>query len=73
MAENEYISVSQFAQKFNMDVGNIRKLIAQGRIPAIKIGNQWAIPSNTMPPADKRIKSGKYINWRKNSINKEQP
>ena len=67
MAENKYISVSQFAQKFNMDVGNIRRLIAQGRIPAIKIGKQWAIPAEATPPADKRIKSGKYINWRKTS------
>ncbi len=65
MSENEYLSVTQFAKKFNMDTGNIRHLIAQGRIPAVKIGNQWAIPSDAVPPADKRIKSGKYINWRK--------
>ena len=65
MSENEYISVTQFSQKFGMDVGNIRKLIAQGRIPAIKIGNQWAIPADATPPADKRLKSGKYVNWRK--------
>ncbi len=49
-----------------MDVGYIRKIIAQGRIPAIKIGNQWAIPAETPKPEDKRVKSGKYINWRKN-------
>ena len=57
----DYISVTQFAEKFAMDVGNIRRLIATGRIPAIKIGNQWAIPSNATPPKDRRIKSGKYI------------
>lgn len=71
MSENEYISVTQFSQKFGMDVGNIRRLIAQGRISAIKIGNQWAIPSDAIPPADKRLKSGKYVNWRKTK-NKEQ-
>lgn len=57
----EYLSVSQFAAKHGMDVGNVRRYIAQGRIPAIKIGNQWAIASNVTPPKDKRIKSGKYI------------
>ncbi|MEG0874611.1 MAG: helix-turn-helix domain-containing protein [Clostridiales bacterium] len=63
---SEYLSVSQFAKKYSMDNGNIRRLIAAGRIEAIKIGNQWAIPVNATPPADKRIKSGKYKNWRKN-------
>ena len=42
MPENEYISVTQFAQKFGKDVGNVRKLIKDGRIPASKIGNQGA-------------------------------
>ena len=63
---SEYISVSQFAEKFKMDVSRIRRLIAAGRIPADKIGNQWAIPKDAMPPEDARIKTGKYINWRKN-------
>lgn len=71
MSENEYISVTQFSQKFGMDAGNIRRLIAQGRIPAVKIGNQWAIPADAVPPADKRIKSGKYINWRKSKTKKQ--
>ena len=35
MLEAEYISVTQFAQKFGKDVGNVRKLIKDGRIPAM--------------------------------------
>lgn len=61
MEENKYISVTEFCKIHGMDTGNVRRLIAQGRIPAIKIGNQWAIKSDAVPPADKRIKSGKYI------------
>lgn len=72
MSENEYLSVTQFAEKFGKDVGNIRKLIKAGRIPAIKIGNQWAIPADAEPPADKRVKSGKYRNWRKKADNTEE-
>ena len=60
-----YLSVTQFCEKFHMDGGRVRLLISQGRIPAVKIGNQWAIPADTQPPADKRVKNGKYAGWRK--------
>ena len=72
MPENEYISVTQFAQKLGKDVGNVRKLIKDGRIPAIKIGNQWAIPADAEPPADNRVKSGEYRNWRKKKDSSEE-
>ena len=61
----DLISVSEFAAKFGKDVGNVRKLIQQGRIPAQKIGNQWVIPADAEFPADKRVKSGKYKDFRK--------
>lgn len=40
-------------------------LISEGRLPAVRVGSQWAIDSDTQPPPDKRVKSGKYKNWRK--------
>lgn len=61
----DYLSVTQFCQKHGLDRGNVNRYIHQGRIPAVKIGNQWAIPANAQPPEDKRVKSGKYKNWRK--------
>lgn len=61
----DFLSVTQFAALHGKDPGNIRRLIQQGRIPAQRIGNQWAIPSDAQPPADKRVKSGKYKDWRK--------
>ncbi len=64
MASTEYLSVTEFCEKFGKDPGNVRKLIQQSRIPAVKIGNQWAIPADAQPPTDKRVKSGKYRNWR---------
>lgn len=60
-----FLSVTQFAQKHGMDVGNVRRYILQGRIDAVKIGNQWAIPDDTEPPNDNRIRSGKYVDARK--------
>lgn len=60
-----FISVQEFCEKFGKDPGNVRRLIQQGRIPAQKIGKQWIIPEDAEPPADNRVKSGKYKNWRK--------
>lgn len=72
MSKSEYLSVTEFSALHHMDSGNVRRLIAQGRIKgAIKIGNQWAIPTNTPKPEDKRIKSGKYKNWRKKKEEQE--
>lgn len=65
MPGNEYLSVTEWANKYGKDRAAVIRLIHDGRIPAIKIGNQWAIPADTEPPADKRVKSGKYRNWRK--------
>lgn len=61
----EYLSVTQFCEKHGLDRGNVNRYIHQGRIPAVKIGNQWAIPADAQPPEDKRVKSGKYKGWRK--------
>jgi len=61
----DFFSVTEFAEKFGKDPGNVRRLIQQGRIPAQRIGNQWAIPVDAEPPADKRVKTGKYKDWRK--------
>ena len=55
------ISVTEYSKKTGKDVGNIRRLIIAGRLPAVKIGNQWVIDEDTAFPTDKRIKSGKYI------------
>lgn len=65
ISEIEYLSVSEWSQKYGKDRANVLRLIYDGRIPAIKIGNQWAIPAGTLPPPDKRVKSGKYRDWRK--------
>jgi hypothetical protein len=62
---SEYISIAQYCEKYGLDGGNVRRLAAAGRINAIKIGVQWVIPADEPRPADARVKSGKYKNWRK--------
>ena len=61
----QYLSVTQYAEKYQKDVGNVRRMLLTNRLKGIKIGNQWAIDSNTPYPEDKRISLGNYINYRK--------
>ena len=60
----EYLSVTEFASLHGKDPGNIRRLLADGRIEGQKIGKQWVIPASTQYPADQREKTGAYRNWR---------
>ena len=59
------ISVTQYAAKTGKDAGNIRRMLAYGRLLGTKIGNQWVIDEDAVYPEDKRLKSGEYRNWRK--------
>lgn len=70
----EYLSVTQYALKNQKDVGNVRRLLLSGRLPGMKVGNQWIIKKDTPYPLDNRIKEGKYINQRgKNKFYKNKP
>ncbi len=59
------ISVTEYATRYNKDPGNLRRLLAQGRIQGQKIGNQWVLDENAKYPSDERIVSGNYRNVRK--------
>lgn len=59
------LSVSEYAIRYNKDPGNIRRLLASGRMEGTKVGHQWVIEENTPYPDDNRISTGEYRNWRK--------
>lgn len=61
----EYLSVSEYAELYGKDPGNIRRHLASGRLKGQKIGNQWVISADAPYPADNRQSSGKYKNWKK--------
>ena len=68
-----YISVSEYAQLYHKDPGNIRRHLASGRLAGQKIGNQWVIPRDADYPSDERQKSGKYRGWRRRiALNKDK-
>ena len=65
----QYISIKQTAEKWGISTRRIQILCKEDRIPgAFHGGNSRAIPDKAEKPKDARIKSGKYIKTRKESI-----
>lgn len=61
-----YLTIKEISKKWGLTVRRIQKMCLDGEIPgASKFGTVWCIPENTEKPIDKRIKTGRYINWRK--------
>jgi len=53
----DYITASQAAKKWQISQRRVQVLCAEGRISGVfKLGDYWAIPSNTKKPVDKRFK-----------------
>ena len=58
----EYMTIKETAEKWNLSVRIVQTICNEGMIDrAMKFGNTWAIPKDAVKPADKRIKSGKYV------------
>ena len=61
---SNFYTVSQYSAIFEKDSGNIRRMLINGTLEGEKVGNQWLIPKTAKPVEDRRLKSGKYRNWR---------
>ena len=62
----DVMTVSEAAEKWGISVRMVQTLCQRGKIEgAAKFNKSWMIPANAEKPADGRIKSGKYINWKK--------
>ena len=71
---NEFYTVSQYAAIYGKDSGNIRRMLINGTLEGKKVGKQWLIPKTAKLAEDRRLKSGKYRNWRnKIRINNKHP
>ncbi len=66
-----YLSVSEYAKLHGKDPGNVRRLLASGRLSGQKVGKQWIISGDTPYPRDKRETSGRYSHLKKRSIANE--
>ena len=61
----DYYTVTEYAEVMGKDPGNIRRLLAYGRLIGEKKGRQWLIPKDAVYPEDGRLRSGNYRNWRR--------
>ena len=63
---DEFLTIKEVAEKWNISTRRVQKMCSDGRIPgAVKFGRDWAIPKDTEKPVDARITTGEYVNWRK--------
>lgn len=65
------LSVTEYAKKHNLAPVTVRQKIQRGTLPAIRIGNSWAIDEDE-PYIDSRMTSGKYVNWRSKNRKTEE-
>ncbi len=71
---SDFYTVSQYSAIFGKDPGNIRRMLINRTLMGEKVGNQWLIPKTAKPGEDRRLKSGKYRNWRnKVRISRKHP
>ena len=60
-----YVTIKEKAKQWNVTCRTLQCMCSEGRIPgATKFGDVWAIPEDAVRPADGRVKSGEYKNWR---------
>ena len=58
----EYMTIKEASEKWGISVRRIQTICNEGMVPGVmKFGREWAIPKDAQRPADKRIKSGKYV------------
>ena len=61
-----YVTAQEMAVKWNLTTRRVQKLCEDGLLPGVtKFGTSWALPADLEKPADGRVKSGKYRNWRR--------
>ena len=54
----KYMTASQAAEKWKISQRRVQILCAQNRIKGVfKLGENWAIPMNTLKPSDNRRKA----------------
>ncbi|MBE6855036.1 MAG: DNA-binding protein [Ruminococcus sp.] len=62
----KYVTTTEIGKRWNLSARRVGILCAQGRIPEVqKAGNTWLIPEDAVKPVDARIRSGRYINKKK--------
>ena len=68
-----YLSIAQPAERLGLSPRRIQLPCLEGRAAgAVRIGHYLAIPDDETKPADARIKNGKYIKKKSESVGQPQ-
>lgn len=61
----DILTIKEASYIWGISIRRITVLCSEGRIKgAQKIAGVWLLPKDSKKPADARVKSGKYKNWR---------
>lgn len=61
----DFKTIQEIAEEWDISEKRVQVLCQEGRIEgAVRFGRIWAIPAHAQKPEDRRIHSGRYINWR---------
>lgn len=62
-----YVTVQEIAKIWGVSPRTVQHMCVQEKRKGVaKFGRSWAIPKEAKKPTDNRMKSGKYVDWRKN-------
>lgn len=65
-----YTTIKIIAEKWGITPRRVQVMCSQNKIlRAVKFGRDWAIPIDAEKPADGRITTGEYKNWRNTEEN----
>ena len=64
----EILTIKEASEQWGISQRRIATLCEQGRVPgAVKAAGVWILPPDSKKPSDARMKSGNYVNWRRNT------
>ncbi len=65
----DILTIKEASLMWGISIRRITVLCNEGRIEgATKIAGAWLLPKDAQKPADARIKSGKYTDWRNKTV-----
>lgn len=63
-----YLTIKEVAEKWGISSRRVQKMCSEGKIDGVtKFGRVWVVPNDAEKPADGRVTTGEYVNWRKKS------
>lgn len=73
MEETDYLTTKQAAEKLKVSVGRVQQLVAEGRLPSVKIGRDRFILEKDLEAVSERKRTGRPPKAKDDETLKENP